>query len=154
MIKPKDKPLEIYNLKAAIPILIGWAILGSIFVFGYLKASLYDMNNGPEKQIYIVAESDKLADLPINVTMHDSMPERHFGGGRTYMQMLYSDATAKTVTKEFYKAAQAKGWTSNGDNTFVKDKMSMSFRILPQAEYADIKHMKGKTAWKVVIHID
>ena len=154
MTKPRDTLVKSKWIGSTKTFIAGMGLFIIVVVPNLLVDCLKNMNNGPEKQIHIVAEADKLWNMPIDVSMQRSLPERHFGGGRTYTQLLYSDATVETVTKEFYKAAQAKGWTSNGDNTFVKDKMTMSFRILPQAEYAHIKHMQGKTAWKVVIHID
>ena len=152
-IKPKNKVLQIYNLNNLIyPFIMGMILLICLGV-NFIVGSAYDMNDGPEKQRYIVAEANKLSKMSVSLKHNGGGPKKFIGGARSYLQRLYSSENKPIIKKEFERLAKDNGWEKR-DGKYYKDKMTMLFRMLDENEYSDIKHLKGKTVWTVEISIE
>lgn len=152
-IKPKEKPLEIYDFEAIKLILKILFLWFCVILFYFIKSYVYDMNGGPEKQRYIVSEVDKVSAMSVNPALNSSKPEQFIGGSRKYTRSLYATANPAIIKDEFERLAIANGWDKKGD-IYYKEKMEMTFRILDKTEYYDDKDLKGKTVWTVQISIE
>lgn len=133
-----------------------YVIIIGLILFGLHRGyySLYNLNNGQEKQRFIVKEVNMIMPISDTIKLQGSEVTKHIGGGRVFETTLFSDLSKAELYDLFKKSADRNNWklVENGEY-FVKDNMKMQFKFVDIVEYNNVKHLQGKTLCRIKMEI-
>ncbi|WP_293729619.1 hypothetical protein [uncultured Phascolarctobacterium sp.] len=116
--------------------------------------SLYNLNNGPEKQKLIVREVDIVMPITDEIRLQRTKVTEHIGGSRDFEETLFTALSKEEVYRLFKENAEKNAWQAvDNGQYFVKDNMKMSFKYVDISEYNNAKHLIGKTIFRIRVEI-